>query len=1086
MMFDPVPTPARFADIDRNILEFWHDQQIPRKSFEKRGPRGEYVFFEGPPTANGKPGIHHVLTRVFKDLVLRYKTMSGYRVRRRGGWDTHGLPVEIEIEKQIGSTGKQDIEKYGIAAFNQLCRESVFRYIKDWDDLTERSGFWLDLDNAYVTYHNTYIETCWWILKNFWDRGLLYEDYRTTMHCPRCNSTLADHEVSQGMKDEVDDPSIWPKFRANPDSLRAAKIIPEEFQHPVDLLAWTTTPWTLGANVALAVNADVQYALVKAGPEYYILARDRATDTFGENQYQVERVFPGTQLAGVRYEPLMLGYVPPGTDMSTAYRVVVDPLVTMEDGTGVVHIAPAYGDLEPGRKHGLPTIFSVDLDGHMFSDVRRAGQEPGAYAGLFFKEADNVIIRDLLASGGLFRAGRIAHAYPFCWRDDSPLLFYAKNSWYIRTSLLKEQLIDNNRKINWIPEHIREGRFGTWLENNVDWAISRERYWGAPLPVWISEDGEDKICVGSVAELEKLVGRSLSGLDLHRPAVDEISFDLNGKRFRRLPYTVDVWFESGSMPYGQWHFPFENQDEFRHSFPADFILEAMDQTRGWFYSLHAIATLLSYTGGADVPAGPLAGAFPNTSAFRNCMVLGFINDAAGQKMSKSRGNTVDPWQILDRFGADPLRWYLYTVTAPDLNKNFDVEQLNQVVRGYFLTLWNCYSFFVTYANLDKPCLSDPPPVSERPDVDRWVLAAADSLVVSVSSHLDNFDVAAGARAIADFVHKELSNWYIRLNRRRFWKSDDDRDKRAAYVTLYEVLGTVVKLSAPFAPFVTEAMYQNLVRKIDSAAPLSVHLSEWPQSKPEWRDQALIEDMETVSRVVETGRALRSKAGLKVRQPLANIALYGLEPRAARALERFAGLVKDELNVKAIEVLREGRSLFGFRSMLDVAQAGSIFGSKLPAVRTALAAADPNEIASNHAAGAPIPVQLNGDTVEIDPRMVILTRVAAPGYAVAELDRWVMGLDTTITEELRNEGLARDLVRLVQEARKKAKLDVADRINLSLSGSADIAGIIQQHKDYIAGEVLATSITVAPAPAYPFRTSAPLSGSNVEIAFERQQ
>jgi len=495
------------------VLDFWRENHIARQSFDKPSVRGDYVFFEGPPTANGKPGIHHVLARVFKDLIPRYKTMCGYQVRRRGGWDTHGLPVEIEIEKQIGSTGKQDIEKYGIAEFNALCRDSVFRYIQDWDTLTERIGFWLDLEKAYITYRNTYIETCWWILKNFWDRGLLYEDYKTTMHCPRCNSTLADHEVSQGMKEEVDDPSIWPRFRADDAKLRESGVLPEGFSEPVYFLAWTTTPWTLGANVALAVNAGAEYALIRAaarfddpaGPAaHYIMARDLADQAFGENQYRVEAVFPGSRLVGVTYQPVMLGYVPPTEDISAAYRVLADDFVSIEDGTGIVHIAPAYGDLEIGRKNGLPTIFSVDLEGKVYPQVGLTEGDRGRYTGLFFKEADEVIIRDLLVSGGLFRAGRVTHAYPFCWRDDAPLLFFSKNSWYIRTTAVKDQLLENNRKVNWVPEHIKEGRFGRWLENNVDWAISRERYWGAPLPVWVSEDSSERVCVGSVAELELL------------------------------------------------------------------------------------------------------------------------------------------------------------------------------------------------------------------------------------------------------------------------------------------------------------------------------------------------------------------------------------------------------------------------------------------------------------------------------------------------------------------------------------------------------------------------------------------------------
>ncbi len=1074
-MFDSVQGPAKFPEIDAKIRDFWRENNIQSLSFDKSGGRGEYVFYEGPPTANGKPGIHHVLTRVFKDLIPRFKTMQGYRVRRRGGWDTHGLPVEIEIEKQIGSTGKRDIERFGIAEFNAMCRSSVFRHIQEWNDLTERAGFWLNLDDAYITYKNTYIETCWWILKNLWDRGLLYEAYKTTMHCPRCNSTLADHEVSQGTKEDVDDPSVWPMFPADTESLRERNIVPDA--SPVFFLAWTTTPWTLGANVALAVKADALYALVRSQGKRYIVALELARATFGEENYDVENEFPGSQLVGAKYSPIMKGRVPASSDMTHAYRVITDPSVTIEDGTGIVHIAPAYGDLEIGKKNDLPTAFSVDLEGRMFDEVGLVDGPAGEYTGLFFKDADNKIIRDLTAAGRMYRFGRIKHSYPFCWRDDSPLLFYAKNSWYIRTSEVKEQMLRNNQQVNWIPENIKNGRFGNWLENNVDWAISRERYWGATLPVWVSEDGEERVCVGSVAELEALAGRSLGDLDLHRPVVDEVTFERAGKRFRRVPYTIDVWFESGAMPYAQWHYPFENQSDFNISFPADFVCEAMDQTRGWFYSLHAIASLLT------MPDGPLAADFPPSSAFKNCMVLGFVNDAKGQKMSKSRGNTIDPWSVLDQYGADPVRWYLYTCTAPELNKSFDPEQLSQVARGFFQTLWNSYSFFVMYANLDKPDLTDLPPVKSRALVDRWILAKASQVVRDVTQRLNDFDIQPAARAISEFIVNDVSNWYIRLNRRRYWKSDDDQDKQAAYATLYEVLVTVVKLCAPFAPFISEEIYQNLVRKVSPTAPASVHLDTWPADIPEWRDDALIEDMEVAARIVELGRAARSKATLKIRQPLEHIAVYSPAKASGASFEE---LIKEELNIKAIRPAAQISELMDLRAALDLAKTGAVFGPRLPAIRKAFLAASQADILRDAGSGRPYPLAVDGQTAQIEPEMVVISKTPNANYAVAEGDGFVVGLYTVLNDELIKEGLARDIVRFIQDARKKAGLEISERIHLGFITSNDLRAVIEQYEHYIAGEVLAQSVTFAPQPESLFRSDVTVGKSNLSILLDRIQ
>jgi isoleucyl-tRNA synthetase len=1070
-MFNSINRNINFPQLEEEIIQFWREHNIFAASVEKSAPRGNYVFYEGPPTANGRPGIHHVSARAFKDLFPRYKTMRGFRVQRRGGWDTHGLPVEVEIEKEIGSTGKQDIEKFGIAEFNKLCRESVFRYIQEWNKLTERIGFWVDLDNAYITYDNSYIETCWWILKSLWERNLLYQDYKTTMHCPRCNTSLADHEVSQGMKDEVDDPSVWPKFPAHPSALLEASLLtPEEVTKKVSFLAWTTTPWTLGANTALAVRGDAEYGLFEAPAargqeegetELYILAVALAADVFGEDEYKLLRTFSGGALVGLTYGQILKGYVPENEDLSRAFSVVSDDFVSIEDGTGIVHIAPAYGDLEVGRKHGLPTLFSVDRTGKVYPEVKApdAPETVGPYANTYFKDADKQITRDLKKRGLMYRSERVKHAYPFCWRDDSPLLFYAKTSWYIRTTAVKGKLLENNLKINWVPENIKTGRFGKWLENNIDWAISRERYWGAPLPIWISEDGEDKICVASVAELEELTGRRLESLDLHRPYIDDITFQKNGQTYRRVPDTVDVWFESGAMPYAQWHYPFEHAELLPAHFPADYICEAMDQTRGWFYSLHALATLL--TARADpsqgIPAGPLAHLFPETSAFKTCIVLGFINDAKGQKMSKTRGNAVDPWSVLNEQGADALRWYLYTSSPPDANKNFNRAHVSEVVKDFLLTLWNVYGFFVLYANLDEPDLRTPLPHSERPEIDRWLVAKLNRLIETVTRGLDDYDVTSAARTLNEFVGRDLSNWYVRRNRRRFWKSGNDADKRAAYLTLYEALVTVSKLGAPMIPFMTEAIYQNLVRSVTPDAPSSVHLSDWPTADASLTDERLLADMDLLLKIIELGRAARANASVKVRQPLPEILVRVNTEMELAALRRFEELIKEELNAKQVTHLDFDTHFVSYSLRPNLPVVGKLLGGKTPEFIKALNTIDPRQVAINVRRGEKTPVRLGDDTVEFAPEAFLVDVKSPEGYAAVEEGSYLVALNTNLTPELIMEGQARDVVRHVQNARKQAGMDVSDYIVLGLDASDTLLAAVRDHEKFIKSEGLIESL-----------------------------
>ncbi|MEN6529119.1 MAG: isoleucine--tRNA ligase, partial [Anaerolineaceae bacterium] len=754
-MFKPVSPKLDVNHMEMRVLHYWQNHDIFHKSMIQREGGPEYVFYEGPPTANGKPGVHHVLARAFKDIFPRYKTMRGYHVSRRGGWDTHGLPVEIEVEKKLGITNKQQIEEYGIARFNELCRESAFTYIQEWEKLTARIGYWVDLDSAYITYTNTYMESVWWILKNFWEKNLLYQGYKVVPYCPRCGTPLSDHEVALGYH-EATDPSVFVRMPLidNPGT---------------SLLVWTTTPWTLPANVAVAVGSEVDYVTIErqledGTSERLILAEALLEKIFGEEKVKIINKMKGKQLKGKRYQPLFT-FLPVEKN---AHYVVLGDFVTIEDGSGLVHIAPAFGadDMQVAIENDLPILNTVAEDGTFISEVQ-------PWAGLFVKDADPLIMQNLRARELLFREGTYVHTYPFCWRCGTPLLYYARPTWYIRTSQFKDRMVELNNEINWYPEHIRKGRFGNWLENNVDWALGRERYWGTPLPVWECESCHTQDCIGSIAELSERSGRSLVNADLHRPYVDEITLTCGecGGRMRRVPELIDVWFDSGSMPVSQWHYPFENLDSFKNQFPADFICEAVDQTRGWFYSLHAISTLLF-----------------DTQAYKNVICLGLILDGQGQKMSKSRGNVETPWAVIDQHGADAMRWYLYTASPPGQERRFSSDLVGEVLRNFTLTLWNTYSFFVTYANLDqwKP---ESGTVIEYSALDRWVRSSLHALIRDVTRSLESYDVLGATRPIQEFV-EQLSNWYLRRSRRRFWKSESDADKNAAYSTLYECLVAV--------------------------------------------------------------------------------------------------------------------------------------------------------------------------------------------------------------------------------------------------------------------------------------------------------
>jgi isoleucyl-tRNA synthetase len=1047
-MFKPVSPKLDVVSLEENILKFWKQNQIFQKTLEQRQGQPEYVFFEGPPTANGRPGVHHVLARAFKDMFPRYKIMRGYHVTRRGGWDTHGLPVEIEVEKQLGFTNKQQIEEYGIDKFNELCKKSVFTYIQDWERLTERIAFWVDLDDAYVTYTNDYIESVWWILKNFWDKNLLYKGYKVVPYCPRCGTPLSDHEVALGY-DEAEDPSVFVRM-------------PLVDKPDTSLLVWTTTPWTLPGNVAVAAHPDVEYVTVErktesGGSEKLILARPLLEKVFRGEEVKIVDTFKGKKLRGVKYRPLFT-FLPPE---KPAHFVVLGEFVTTEDGTGLVHMAPAFGaeDMQAALEFDLPVLMTVQPDGTFIPEVK-------PWRGMFVKDADKHIIEDLRLRGLLFRAETYVHTYPFCWRCKTPLLYYARESWYIRTSAFRERLVELNNQINWVPEHIKEGRFGNWLANNIDWALSRERYWGTPLPVWECADCKHRECVGSVAELSEKTGRDLSNLDLHRPYVDQITWACAkcGGKMQRVPDLIDVWFDSGSMPVAQWHYPFENQVEFKQHFPADFICEAVDQTRGWFYSLHAISTLLF-----------------DSVAYKNVICLGLILDEKGEKMSKSKGNIVVPWDVINVHGADAFRWYLYTATPPGNERRFSADLVGEVVRDFTLTLWNVYSFFVTYANLDRPALTTRS-WSENL-LDRWLLSELNALVRDVTDAYERYDVPNATRPIADFVEK-MSTWYLRRSRRRFWKSESDSDKQAAYSTLYTALVTVSKLLAPAMPFLAEELYQNLVLSVDKFAPESVHLATWPEYEEGAIDETLNRDMALVMRLVSLGHAARQKANRKVRQPLAEVAFSVGNPAERKAVEMFADLIADELNVKHVRLLDAATEAVSHTVKPLPKQLGQKYGNKFPAIQKAILAMDAEQVAHTLMAGQSLAVAVAGETFDILPEEVEVKAQAKEGFAVAEEGAYVAALVTELTPDLIREGLAREFVRRVQDLRKSAGLEVADRIDLFVDASAGLRSALDAHQEYVMTETLTQNLTFANPPDGTAVVEAAFDGEHVTIGLRK--
>jgi isoleucyl-tRNA synthetase len=1087
-VFRVVDPKVNFPKLEEEVLAFWKAGRIFEKSVEQRPEDRLFTFYEGPPTANGKPGIHHLLSRVFKDLIPRYKTMQGYRVPRRGGWDTHGLPVEIEIEKELGLKSKPEIEAYGIAAFNAKCRESVTRYIEEWTRLSERIAFWADYDQPYFTYSNDYIESCWWIFKSLWDAGLVYQDYRSTPHCPRCGTSLSDHEVAQGYKEDTVDPSVFVKFQVLDESLFERghpRRIP--FNNRLHLVAWTTTPWTLPGNTALAVDPDAKYTIYAHGDDLVVMATELGPGVLGEAAPAMMEI-PASFLIGLKYEPLYrpeqlglevrrfdeVGRLRPIASAAEAdgvRRVIGAAHVSLEDGTGIVHVAPAFGgeDFDDGKRERLLFAQPVDLRGVMASGL------PGA--GLHVKKADPQVLKDLGDRNLLLRAGTLKHTYPFCWRCDDPLLYYAKPSWYIATSQRKQLLLEGNDTINWYPEHIRKGRFGNWLENNIDWAFSRERFWGTPLPFWKCDSCGDAQCIGSRAELvERAVNRPAAEAltDFHRPYIDDIKLRCGacGGSSTRVPEVADAWFDSGAMPYAQWHYPFENDAQFHAQFPADYICEAIDQTRGWFYTLHAEATMLK-----------AAEAVPESISFKNVISLGHILDESGRKMSKHVGNVVRPWDILDVHGADATRWYMYAASPAGSPRRFSSRLVEEGLRQFLLTLWNTYSFFVSYANIDgyRPG-SAPVPAGSVPEIDRWLLSELNELVAKVTKELDEYDPTDAARAIQGFVD-DLSNWYVRRNRRRFWRGQEagDADKQSAYDTLYTALVTLAKLLAPFTPFVAEELWQNLVLSADPGAAESVHLASWPTADASRIDGRLNEETQLVKRICSLGRAARAKAQIKVRQPVVEVAVAGRPsaPAEREVVLRQQALILEELNAKALTVLEGESSVVTFDVKPNLPVLGPRLGKELGAVRAALAALPADDIAAlRRGRDVTVAGQVLG------PGDVLIQEQPRPGYAAANEAGYTVAISTTLTRELEDEGLARELVRRIQDMRREAGFDLADRITTWYTAPGDLDRVLTAHGDYVRAETLSTTLTPGAAPADAHSEQHDLEGLTVTLAVRR--
>jgi isoleucyl-tRNA synthetase len=1018
--FKEIKEDFNYPRMEQEILSFWEKNNIFHKSLEIRKDSPQFIFYEGPPTANGKPGIHHVISRAIKDLICRYKTMKGFRVDRKAGWDTHGLPVEIEVEKELNLKSKADIEKYGIAEFNAKCKESVFKYKKEWDEVTKRIGYWLDLDKAYITCSNEYIESVWWILSQYWEKGLIYSGYKIVPYCPRCGTSLSSHEVAQGYE-EVEDPSVTIKLKS-------------EDEENTYFLVWTTTPWTLISNVALAVGKDITYAKVEHKGERLILAK-ALLDKVLKGKYKILEEFQGEILERKRYEPL---YVFVKTEKEKAFYVCLADFVSTEEGTGIVHIAPAFGadDYELSRVYNLPVVQPVDTSG-------RFTQEVTPWKGKFVKDADPEITQDLKDRGILYDEGMYLHTYPFCWRCESPLVYYARKSWYIKTTAYKDKLLSNNNKINWYPPEIGAKRFGEWLENNVDWALSRERYWGTPLNLWICDSCGEIKSVSSIRELKSLSKNVPEDLDLHKPMIDTITLPCSKckKEMHRTPEVIDCWFDSGSMPYAQWHYPSKDKEKFIDRFPSEFISEAVDQTRGWFYSLLAISAFLF-----DQPA------------YKNVIVIELIQDKDGIKMSKSKGNVIDPWEVLNVQGADALRWYLVSVSHPWLPTRVSKEAITEVSRKLLSTLRNTYSFFALYANIDdfNPTKFKSEPKT-RPLIDRWLLSRLNHLVKDINDLLDRYDITRAARMIQEVVIEDLSNWWVRRNRRRFWQSGFPQDKVDAYMTLWESLVTLIKLIAPYTPFIAEELYQELRAKVKKNAPESVHLALFPAADESLIDEALEEKMEILMKLASLGLAARNKAGIKVRQPLEKMLVSIPQKKLKDELKSMFYVVEEEINVKSIDFAPEELSFTVQSAKPNFQLLGPKFGKDAGKIAERIKRLSDEEL-NNLQKDGKISLKFEDRHVEINADEVQIEEMEKPGFTVESENEYQVALSIELTEALKDEGFARELVNKIQNMRKAAGFEVMDRIKIDIQSTDRLYQALDTFEEYIKKETLAGVIT----------------------------
>ena len=1010
-MYKKVELSNGFVGMEKDIANLWKERNIIKKNFDMNQDGEYFTFYDGPPTANGKPHVGHILTRVMKDIIPRYKVMKGYKVIRKAGWDTHGLPVELEIEKKLGISGKQQIEEYGVEKFVKECKSSVFTYVSMWEKMTNQIGYWVDMENPYVTYHNDYIESVWWALKQMWDKGLLYEGHKVMPYCPRCGTALSSHEVAQGYKD-VSDLTCIAKF----------KVVGKENKY---ILAWTTTPWTLPSNLALCVNKAYTYIEAKVGDEVYILAKDLADKVLGED-YEIVKEFKGEELLGVKYEQLM----PFAKVEGKAFEVIHGDYVTLTDGTGIVHIAPAYGEDDSfvAKKNGITFVNLVDKEGKFVDEVT-------PWAGKFVKKCDESICNWLEENNKLFKKERHMHSYPHCWRCDTPLLYYPKESWFVAMTTLRDKLIENNNKIHWYPDNIRTGRFGKFLENVIDWGISRDRYWGTPLPIWTCECGHQE-CIGSIAELKEKGIDVPEDIELHKPYIDNVYLKCPkcGKSMKRAKEVIDCWFDSGSMPFAQLHYPFENKELFEKNYPAQFISEAVDQTRGWFYTLLAISTAIF-----------------DKASFENCIVLGHVLDKKGLKMSKHKGNVVDPFDVLGSVGADATRWHFYTASAPWLPTRFSVEDVADSQRKFLSTLWNVYSFYVLYAELDKFNPLEYKDFKSENVMDKWIMSKLNTLVKDVDDKLNSYDITSAALAIENFTD-ELSNWYVRRNRARYWSETLTDDKIGAYVTLYNTLVTLAKVAAPFVPFITEEIYQNLVVSLDENAKESIHLCHWPKVDEEAIDKNLEKEMDLAYTIVKLGRSARNGANIKNRQPLSKMLV------STDSLPQYYGdIIKDELNIKEVDFGADLSQHVNFEIKPNLPVLGKAYGKMIPAIRKEIASKNQMELAQKIKSGGTETINVNGTEIELNSENLLVTMQGIGGYAFAGEGEIGVVLDTHITDELREEGHVREIISKIQNMRKEKGFEVADKINLYVANNDMLISVIEKFKDTIKKDTLTVEI-----------------------------